>query len=191
MTGPDGQPVSGVAVRAYADSDTWFPSASTTTGADGSYVLAAIPPGTYRVVFVPPVSSGLRSTWDGSPTNRWAATPHSITPGTALDVDAHLVAVTAVTGTVTGPGGVGVAGARVSAYDADDRYVGTVTTTTGADGSYRLASMPANTYRVLVSPPAGSGLAARWYVSSSLRSTATQIVVDDATVVSGIDVALG
>jgi len=108
-----------------------------------------------------------------------------------IAVDEQLVLATAITGTVAGPGGSPVAGSRVSAYDADARWIGTAITTTGADGTYRVSSMPANPYWVLVSPPAGSGLTARWFDGTTVRSSAMALVVADGTVTPAIDVTLG
>src|SRR5690606_19897324 len=43
VTAPDGSPLAGASVWAYASGDTWLPSATTTTAADGSYALVDIP----------------------------------------------------------------------------------------------------------------------------------------------------
>ena len=76
---------------AYRPSDTWLGLAATTTAADGTYTLAAVPVGEQRILFLPPLGSGLLQEWfDDSPT-RAAATPLTVTAGASIeDVDAQL-----------------------------------------------------------------------------------------------------
>ena len=83
-------------------------------------------------------ASGSRSRSDASDVVLTAAEP-------ATDIDAELVFGGAVAGTVTGPTGTPAANIRVRLYLAADRYVGTYTTTTAADGTYRIDGVAADT----------------------------------------------
>ena len=70
VTGPAG-PVVGVGVSAVELSTHAYEFAS--TEADGTYVIAGLPAGTYRVTFVPPASSGLRREfYDDAVHGTWA-----------------------------------------------------------------------------------------------------------------------
>ena len=51
---PSLQPLDGVVVRAYATTDTWLPTATTTSQAGGTYTFASLPAGTYAIQFAAP-----------------------------------------------------------------------------------------------------------------------------------------
>ncbi len=90
VSGPGG-PVAGVAVWAYSPSDAWVGGVTTTTGADGRYVLEGLPPGPQRIRFGPPAGSGLQVEWYDDAPSRSAATPVDPAPGTTTTgVDAVL-----------------------------------------------------------------------------------------------------
>jgi len=90
VTDPSGAPRAGVAVWAYAPSDTWVGTAVVHTGADGTYELV-LPPGTYRVAFRPQPGSGLRGEWFDGAVQRRAAHALAATAGLALaGIDATL-----------------------------------------------------------------------------------------------------
>lgn len=67
---PDGSPAAGVTVQLFSLVDTFFPSRGATTGADGIYSIGAITPGSYRVSFRPPSTSGLPREWFDDQSNR-------------------------------------------------------------------------------------------------------------------------
>ena len=83
-----------------------------------------------------------------------------------------------------------MAGARVVFYSPTDKYAGSYEAVTGVDGSFAIAALPSNTYRVRIVPPSGSGLAVEWYEDAASRGTATPILVTD-TPITGIDATVG
>jgi hypothetical protein len=87
---------------------------------------------------------------------------------------------------VTGPGGLPLAGATVTAYRPTDRYVGIASVTTAADGSYALDRLDPGTYLLLVRPRADSGAAACWHAGVLKRADATPLAFT-GTPLAGID----
>lgn len=187
VTAPDGTPLAGAAVWAYAYDDTWLPSATATTGADGSYALVDIPPSAYKIRVNPPVGSPLASRWYPGTAARSDATWVRIEGGrTYTDLDVVFTAPHSVGGRVTRDGAP-VAGALVMAFTPTDTWVGSFWATTAADGTYTLDGLAASTYRVLAIGPEGSSLGARWYPGTGQRADAAPV---DTTAgpVTGVDI---
>ena len=59
VTDANGNPVSGVEVRAFAPGDSFLGFDGTSTASDGTYEIGNLRPANYRVVFRPPTGSGL------------------------------------------------------------------------------------------------------------------------------------
>lgn len=86
-----------------------------------------------------------------------------------------------IDGTVVGPGGAPVAGAVVRIYAPADGFAPTRRVDTGADGTWQARGLAPGTYRISVTPPAGSGLAAEWYQDRPDRTSAHPLVVATST----------
>jgi protocatechuate 3,4-dioxygenase beta subunit len=95
-----------------------------------------------------------------------------------------------LSGVVTDTDGAAVAGASVWAYDADDQWVGSGWTTTGADGSFAFDHLPPGEYRLVFRAPPGTALVSEWYDDESSRAAATPIVVEAGDEVGGLDAVL-
>jgi hypothetical protein len=79
-------------------------------------------------------------------------------------------------GTVTDPDGDPVAGTDVWAYTPSDGFVGSLQTTTSAQGSYAFNDAELGVpYRVLFLHPSGSTLASEWFDNEATRQTATVV----------------
>jgi hypothetical protein len=185
----DGVPLAAARVRLFPTSGGYVPVATATAAADGTYVLSGIAPGDYYVRFVGPVDGSYRSDWyrDDEMYLRTLVTVGI--EGTVTGIDGDLDPASTVSGVVSGPDGP-VAGAKVSLYSNTDRYLASIEATTASDGTFTATGVPAGSYRVMVRPPAGSGLAAEWYEDSTDRWSATEVVVTTGSV-TGIDVVLG
>jgi 5-hydroxyisourate hydrolase-like protein (transthyretin family) len=158
--------------------EQWRTVATTRTATDGSYSIAA-PPGTYILRFRDDKSGRFRTEYLGdSPTKAGA---QEIDLSANVDgADADLVEQTAVSGSVTGPDGVPVAGVKVVAIASGDSDVDgnevRISTTTSSSGDYRLA-LEDGSYRLRFEP---STLALRpeyWQNASSFADS-TELVVD-------------
>ena len=144
----------GARVQAFAFG-SYVPATTTTAATDGTYRLTGLKPGSYRIRFLGPEGSSYATEfyWD------------TITvgpPATVTGIDADLDASSTVSGSVSGPAGP-VAGAEIALFSDGDGYVAGRGATTGADGTFTVSDVPDGTYRVRVTPPAGSGLATEWY----------------------------
>lgn len=75
-------------------------------------------------------------------------------------------------------GGVPVAGVWEWAYRSEDSWVGSCTSVTNADGSYRIEGIaPSAELRIRFAPAAGSGLVPEWFDDTANRRAAMPVVV--------------
>lgn len=182
-------PVDGAVVAAHQPGVPWVPLASTTTGADGTYLLEGLTPGAQEVRFSP--APPMTGEWWADSALRAGSTAVTTTAGaTTTAIDARLSGPGAIAGTVTGPDGP-LAGAVVAAFDADDGVAPTVTATTGADGTYSLAPLPSGPYVVRFRSPPGAGLVDEWHGDALTRVFAEGVSVVDDTTTTDVDAELG
>lgn len=189
VTDPSGNPVAGVEVRLREPGSPWV-SATAISGPDGSYSIAPVDPGAYQLRFVAPEGSSVSDIWYGDTLLRAEADVVQVVPGSSLTADATMPWSSALSGTVSGPGGTPVRGAVVRAYRTTDGIVPSGRIETAVDGSYSLPSVPRGEYRLHVTAPDGSGLVAGW-VDGATRSTARLIVIDDEHVVADVELTAG
>ncbi|WNB85388.1 peroxidase family protein [Cellulomonas sp. ATA003] len=167
-----GQPLSGAAVQVYtADTRTWVRSG--TSGADGSYSVPGLTAGSYRL-YVQPNEPGYPNRWFGGVSFE-TATEVAVDGATPMDV--VLSTAGSLSGAVTA-GGQALSGAAVQVYTADTR-TWVRSGTSGADGAYSVAGLPAGSYRLYVQPNE-PGYPNRWLGGASFE-TATVVTVDGAT----------
>ena len=180
-------PLAGVDVTAYtydADFDEWSYSTQVSTGPGGTYDLADLAAGTYRVRFVD--SSGdHRTEWWNNKASVESADDVVVDPSeTVTAIDAVLASAPHLTGTVTGPGGVPLPNVSVSAnaYDEDFEFWDEVDlVTTDAAGHYDFGGLPAGTYRLRFRDNTGSHVTEWWNDKTSV-STADDVVIGAETV---------
>ena len=165
-------PVEGVIVRA-----TGAESEKTLTAADGTYRLAGLEPGDYRVRFKPQGNLALQ--WFEGAESETDATQLTVAAGeTATDIDARLRQSRTITGTVTDPQGNAVEDVRVEVYRDGSSYYAD-RTSTDAQGAFQTKDLPTGDYRVYLRPYAPTQLASQWYDKSPTRSGATPVAVRD------------
>jgi protocatechuate 3,4-dioxygenase beta subunit len=195
VTDAEGTPVPGVEVWAYTPSDTWVGSLQAVTDAQGAFAFAQVEPGVgYRILFRPPAGSSLGSEWWDERPGRRLATVITLSAAELTEVHAQLEEAGRISGSVTGPAGNPVSGAAVRVYGPGDTLIASHITVTASDGTYEIGNLrPAESgvdYRVLFSPPAGSGLVAEWFDDAARRALATAVTVPGGQTVAGIDAAL-
>lgn len=189
VLGPGNDPVEGVIVAAYSETDTWVGTVTTTTASDGTYTLGTIPPGGYRILFRGAPGSGFVAEWYHHSATRGGADVLSLTSGDVVSgVDAKLAPGGRVRGTVTDGDGAPLVGIQVWAFLDTDAWIGQVATTTGNDGTYELEGIPHGQFRILFRAPDGS--AWTWWDAESDRWSAPYVNVSWNHLVSGIDAKL-
>jgi hypothetical protein len=194
VTDGSGDPVGGEHVTAFDPSGSAV-GASASSAADGSYLLAGLPSGSYRLEFNAPVPAPILDTpapnyltqfYDGAGSLAGAA-PVSATAGSVTpNIDVRLAAGGEIQGTVTDASNKPIASADVTAYRSDGTSA--ASTGTASDGTYTLAALPAGAYRVGVTDQSASppGHAPAFYGGSSLAGAAT-ITVSEGAAKTGID----
>lgn len=108
------------------------------------------------------------------------ATPDVLPNAIAHEVMSSLL-VRGFSGTVVDAAGAPVAGARVSIYAETDGFFPSTWTDTAADGTWTVTNLTPKTYRIAVSPPAGSGLLPEWYQDKPNRSLALPLAINGTT----------
>jgi 5-hydroxyisourate hydrolase-like protein (transthyretin family) len=183
-----GAPLFQANVRLFASNvGGWAPLRSVFTDAQGSYVINALTPGTYRVGFQ---AAGHESEyWDDQPTVDDA---DDITLGVAEqadDIDAELASGGTITGQVTDA----TSGDPMAGICVDSTVTNTsCATTTGADGTYSLA-VAAGQHRIHFSDPSvADGLrhAPEYWSDAITFQDADVVTVAVGQTVPDIDAAL-
>jgi protocatechuate 3,4-dioxygenase beta subunit len=195
VTDAGGQPVPGVDVWAYAPADSWVGSRQAVTDAQGSFEITQVEPGVpYRVLFRPPAGSPLAAEWWDGQRARQDAGVVELSAAAIAEVHGQLDEAGAITGSVTDGNGNPVPAVQVSAYGPRDTWIASHVASTASDGTYRIGGLrPAETgdvYRVLFSPPAGSGLATEWFDDAGGRTLATEIAVPGGQTLGDVDAQL-
>jgi hypothetical protein len=169
------------------------------TGIDGTYTATELSAGQYQVFFNDPTcpftSSQFAAQWySGQPTRVTAGTITVRADQTTPGIDAALQPFGQITGTVTGPGHVPVAGECVTAIPSGRGLFGplpTVIAISTQTGSYSLRDLQPGRYKVKFSSGCGdSGFRTQWWKKARSAATATVITVGAGAVVTGIDAAL-
>ncbi len=151
----------------------------------GSYMLDSLPPNTYRVRFSSLPSPYIQTYYD-TQFELDSATPVTVTAGmTVTDINQAIPRGGAITGTVSGSGGL--AGVYVYARRVVGSYA-TRSTYTGPDGAYSLQGMEPGEYSLEFSPP--SPFIRQWYDGALLEDDAQTVTVTLGTTTPGINAAL-
>ncbi|MCI0588984.1 MAG: carboxypeptidase-like regulatory domain-containing protein [Planctomycetes bacterium] len=151
VAGPGGTPLEGVDLDVFNQATGQKLAADDTSDPDGTFTVV-LPPGTYRVGFDPTDVSG--------PTLAPLLVPDVVVAGTVDIGTVTLVAGFELSGTVTGPGGGGLAGIDLDVRDAaSGEKLFTPGDNTEAGGDFSLA-VPPGTYFVEVEPLAATRLLA-------------------------------
>ncbi|MFC8431472.1 MFS transporter [Streptomyces sp. NPDC057253] len=137
VRGGDGEALPGALV--VATDQHGDVTASITSGTDGGYLIADLPPGEYTLSV-------------SAPGHRPTALPATVTADTAR-CDIALTVAATLRGTVRAPDGRALDDARVTLIDAAGNVVGT--RTTSVDGGYAFTDLASDQYTVIASgyPP--------------------------------------
>lgn len=186
VTGLGGVPLAGVDVTAYqwnGVDESWQAMSGGYTFDDGTYDMAGLRPGTYRIGFLPSGDTGYaQEYWNNAPTVAMAD-PITVTDGgNASARDAALGPAAHITGTVTAAGRVLLEGVEVTAYAQNGTsgdWVSVTQTYTLTDGTYDLGGLPSGTYRIQFRDYFNGHLSEFW------NDKPTILAADDITVTAG------
>lgn len=161
------------------------------TAVDGSYAIAGLAGGSYKVQFRRPYFSEanyLAQYYDGQPT--WdSANVVTVTEGVAKNgVDAELHVGGQIAGTVVAAAGEApLASISACAYVAagPGELVGCAAT--DADGGYTISGLPTGSYKVQFEPSFGVNFVTQYHAGKATRDAADPIAVVAGATVSGID----
>ncbi|QKE85465.1 carboxypeptidase-like regulatory domain-containing protein [Arthrobacter sp. NEB 688] len=147
VTLPDGSPAEsvGVSVSTLDGRSVGAPNFPS-TDADGRFRVGGIPEGEYRVCFSPNVGYD-HECWDDAEGADTATTVVLGDGQARTGIDAVLDPLASISGSVTDPDGVPVAGAEVSVSGSTE-----LLTTTVDDGSFTVSDVPRGSWTVCVRP---------------------------------------
>jgi hypothetical protein len=184
----DGTPLQGATVYLWANqsppsfmTDPSDSSRSFVTGADGAYEFTQVRPVPHRVVVYPPsprtdlIQHGITE-----------ADEVLLTEDQTVARDVTMQRGSSISGRVTDPAGLPVAGASVSV----NQFPEVTPVVTAIDGSYVVRGVAAGEVFLGVAPPEGGELLSTWYGDVSAISAATSITVPPSTDLVGYDVRM-
>ncbi|MDM7998890.1 MAG: carboxypeptidase regulatory-like domain-containing protein [Dehalococcoidia bacterium] len=189
VTDNAGKPVEGAIVAAY-DWDTLAFKGQAQTTADGTYRIAGLPAGSYRVMAT--ATGYLTQYWSGASVRQNAQMITVTDPGTVADIDFTLMPSSSILGHVyRDDGTTPISGAQVTAYESvtepgtwrwmADAY-------TSADGVYKVtAAMGASNYLLMAR---AMGYAAEYYYNAATQEAATLVAVKAGKDTTGINFTL-
>lgn len=151
VTDADGHPVSGADIFTSSDDGA---SGNATTGADGSYIVHALPDGTYRLHVDPPADGNYLEHWYGSASSDpdgVDAVPIQIAGADVAGIDVILESGVTMSGTIRDSDGHPLAGLTIAA----NGDVGRSAISDGS-GAYTIGGLVAGSYSETVVPPDGS-----------------------------------
>ncbi len=184
------EPIEGVEVCAWTLEEE-FAGCDISTSSDGSYVVAGLDPGEYKVEFWPEGLPYEFQFYEG--TQSWSkAKPVVVESGeTTSGIDAELAPAAGIEGTVTrGSDGEPVEEVEVCAWPLSEEGFGGCTGTAG-DGSYSLSGLEPGEYKVEFWPGfTGQNLAYQFYKDRDRWLEADAVLVEAGETTPGIDAEL-
>ena len=182
VTVPEGIDMQNVNIEVYDNSNRWvsyqYPNV------DGSYTVAGLDTGSYRVKFDVFGADIATQWWDGA-SNFASATPINVTDGQDTEnIDVTLSKGGSISGEVSALEGVNPWSYYVGVYDSNGDEVRFVYLNSA--GSYRVDGLAAGTYKVKFDS-LGAAVASQWWEDASDFESATPIEVEAGQVVSNIN----
>ena len=194
ITDATGQPLDNIDVKAFASADDAYTGnwvALTQTDEHGTYRLGGLPEGDYIVEFSNDESGDyVTQYYDGLATPDSATLVHVTDTTTTKGIDAALLRVGCVAGTVTDADGNGLDDISVSACVANSQggWDGVATVQTQG-GGYDLGPLPAGSYRIMFRDDFGRW-ATQWYNNKPDFFVADDVTVTHSTGITGVDATL-
>jgi len=174
-----GSGVAGISAQLYDNNGTpmsW--NYSTTTAADGSFIIGGLQTGTYRVCFWPNQTGYVAQCYDNKDFNGSQATNISVTyPNNTSLNPITLIKSATITGTVTASGGGPIQGVWVELRHTNGDWVNGINTPiTDANGNYTLTGFQPGSYKLYFNG-AAQGYIDQWYNGKSDLPSADTITL--------------
>ena len=115
------------------------------TAADGTYTVAGLPTGSYKVEFY--LGAGYIPEWYNDQRDFCSAQAVSVTvPNTTGEINAKLAIGGSISGTVTDSSAAGLQNVYVYVYDLAENFIAVDSTT--ANGTYTVSGLPTGSYKI-------------------------------------------
>ena len=189
VTLPAGIDATGLQVSATSPESEFGQVATTAVLQDGTYRLAGLAAGTYKLKFSGYNTDAIEQWYNNAETFADAATVTLAKGQDLTGINAALVKGSSISGKVTAPSGTDLTNIRVSAYSGDSLFDDAGNVQVGADGTYRLSGLRAGSYKLQF---AGyqSGALTQWYNNADSFSTANAVDVAAGQDVANINATL-
>jgi 5-hydroxyisourate hydrolase-like protein (transthyretin family) len=199
VTDEGGIPLANILVEALryeADFDTWLWAKDALTEADGSYLIARLEAGRYRLRFTATSNQNYAPEWYDDVTEWDEATELLISQSQAIgDIDAALAVGGSISGQVTDEQGNPLSGIWINTLPLDyvaelSTQIPSYSTSTDTQGYYSLTGLPSGTFQLIFFSDGNGIYAHEWYDDAPFRSQSEQITVIAGQDTANIDAAL-
>jgi Carboxypeptidase regulatory-like domain/Divergent InlB B-repeat domain len=188
VTGAGAGPLDGMRVCAHSETSS-FVTPCTTTETNGHYSIPNLADGGYRIYFEPG-GDYLGQWWERVETEVEATTV-TVAGGAAVEgIDAELALGAAVEGTVTVPGGAGLAGVRICAITPDGSPTSTHCAASAADGAYHIGAIPIGTWKLSFEPEYGSSYPTGYFPGVASIAEGTTVQLSAGATKAGVNLAM-
>ncbi|WP_162242339.1 carboxypeptidase regulatory-like domain-containing protein [Arthrobacter sp. Leaf337] len=189
VTVPAGVDITTMQVNASLAAYEYSPSTSVSVNADGTYRLAGLAAGSYKLKFSGYNSGAIEQWYNNSATFSGAETLVLAKGQDLSGINATLVKGSSISGKVTAPAGTDMTNMRVAAYTTDAEYNESGSTQVAQDGTYRLSGLAAGSYKLQFSGYQ-SGALTQWYNNAASFSTANAVDIAAGQDLTGINATL-
>jgi 5-hydroxyisourate hydrolase-like protein (transthyretin family) len=190
VTDQAGHPVSNATVLVHPANGQGYATGAT-TASDGSYSIAGLAPGSYKVEFqTDQATPNVAPAWWNGAVTEAVATPLTLAVGQVVTgISPRLAAGGAITGTLRDDKGAPLMEAQVAVYDSSGTWVQNAWT--APDGSYNVHGLAAGKYRLqFIEQLADYSTLYEWWNNASTLATARPLNVVAGKTQSGIDATI-
>ncbi len=178
-----GTGIAGIKIKAFdaRNTVTWG-----ATDSDGTYAIAGLAAGSYRL-WCDASAEGFLGIWYGGAALKNDSTPVSVTDTAVTGIDFSIDAAGTLSGSVTDQSGTGIEDVVVSAYGNSTGAA--AMGMTGENGAYSIKGLLSDSYRIYFQG-AAAGYRSIWYQDADSWDSASLVAVAEPNTTSGVDAQL-